>query len=371
MRHPPVVGWCAAKTMGSDDLDLLVSGHPEDVGRFHDRHVDALNEWFAQRAHDPDDVADLTAETLATALMEHRRATRPADEWLLGLAERQLSAYRRRGDAERRMRRRLGMKDGHLRRELVAASERGVPSYVLPSARTVLVTVAAVALAAILIVAFTGGRRDEPAPRPTAAPAGDRGLFGGALEPGVRYRPPSFIPSVSFEVADREWYLADGGATTSLLLQRRSDARAAQRAAELLILARMTEVYDPEQRGLTASLIPAPADLKAWLSAHPDLRVGGSEPVTVAGVPGEAFPAAVRFRRPAHTVSFCRRAARPACTAIAPGVLLLDGMRLRMIYLRAEPDPLLITLTAGPGGDLAALEAAAAPLLESLRIGAE
>jgi DNA-directed RNA polymerase specialized sigma24 family protein len=363
--------------MGSDDLDLLFSGHPEDVGRFHDRHVDALNEWFKPRVHDPDDVAELTAETFATALMEHRQAEEPADQWLLGLAERQLAAYRRRGDAERRMRRRLGMKDGHLRKELVAASARGVPTYQLPSARAVLTTAAALALAVILVVAFTGGRPDEPAPaRPTASPSASSGrqLFGGTLEPGVRYTVPSFVPALSFVVTDGEWYAGDASSTTNLLLERRNRVigrpGSERLPTELLNFARLTEVYDPARRGLTASLIPAPADLRAWLSAHPDLRVGRSEPATVAGVPGETFPVVVEFRRPAHADPFCRRpSGPPLCTAIAPGVLFLDDMRLRMTLVSVEPDPLLIVLMATPRGDLAELEAAAAPVLESLRIG--
>jgi hypothetical protein len=238
-------------------------------------------------------------------------------------------------------------------------------------------TAAAVALAVILVVAFTGGRRDEPlSPRPTTTPASaDRQLFGGSLQPDVRYRDPAFIPAVSFVVADTEWYAIDTSATTSLLLERRNrvpgQPDSERRPAQFLGFNRLTEVYDPERRGLTGSLVPAPADLVGWLSSHPDLEAGVPEQVTVAGVPGEAVSIVVRFRRPAHADPACRQAFRRACTAIAPGATFFDGTRMRAIVLRTEPDPLVITLIVAPRGDLDELEAAAAPVLRSLRIGVE
>jgi DNA-directed RNA polymerase specialized sigma24 family protein len=354
------------------DLDLLRSGHPEDVGRFHDRHVDAVNDWFRPRVHDPDDVPDLTAETFAAALMDWRRAEEPVDRWLLSHAERQLAAYKRRGDAERRMRRRLGMKDGHLRAELVAAAARGVPAYGLPRARAVLGAAAVLAIAIVLVVAFTGGRPDEPgqAARPTGTPASrERQLFGGTLAPNVRYRVGAFNPALSFVVRDSGWVAVNTGTTTSLLLARQPGGE--RPPTQFLVFARLTEVYEPGIRGRTASLRPAPADMAAWLADHPDLRAGKPEPVTVAGVSGEAVPITVRFRRPAHADPGCEEAFRRTCTAIAPGASFFDGTRLRMIVLPTEPDPLVITQMVAPGGDLEELEAAAAPLLESLRIGVE
>jgi RNA polymerase sigma factor (sigma-70 family) len=95
-----------------DDEDLLLSGSPEDFGRFYDRYVDMLLGYFARRVNDPDIAADLTAETFAAALASRkrfRRAATPAVAWLFGIAQHKLTDYRRRGSAEDRMRRRLGM----------------------------------------------------------------------------------------------------------------------------------------------------------------------------------------------------------------------------------------------------------------------
>jgi RNA polymerase sigma-70 factor (ECF subfamily) len=97
--------------MASDE-DLLLSGDPEDFGRFYDRYVDMLLGYFARRVNDPEVAADLTAETFAAALVARRRfrkAATPAVAWLFGIAQHKLADYRRRGAAEDRMQRRLGM----------------------------------------------------------------------------------------------------------------------------------------------------------------------------------------------------------------------------------------------------------------------
>jgi RNA polymerase sigma factor (sigma-70 family) len=94
------------------DEDLLLSGDPEDFGRFYDRYIDMLLGYFARRVHDPEVAADLTAETFAAALVARRRfrrASTPAVAWLFGIAQHKLADYHRRGAAEDRMRRRLGM----------------------------------------------------------------------------------------------------------------------------------------------------------------------------------------------------------------------------------------------------------------------
>jgi RNA polymerase sigma factor (sigma-70 family) len=109
-----------------DDEDLLLSGDPEDFGRFYDRYVDMLLGYFARRVNDPEIAADLTAETFAAALASRkrfRRAATPAVAWLFGIAQHKLTDYRRRGSAEDRMRRRLGMERvplGEEDRELIA-----------------------------------------------------------------------------------------------------------------------------------------------------------------------------------------------------------------------------------------------------------
>ena len=94
------------------DEALLLSGEPEDFGRFYDRYVRSLLAYFQRRTRDPEVAADLTAETFAAALsargrFEARRV--PASVWLFAIAHHKLTDYHRRGSAEDRMRRRLGI----------------------------------------------------------------------------------------------------------------------------------------------------------------------------------------------------------------------------------------------------------------------
>jgi RNA polymerase sigma-70 factor (ECF subfamily) len=108
------------------DEDLLLSGDAEDFGIFYDRYIDMLLGYFARRVNDPELAADLTAETFAAALVARKRFKRtatPAVAWLFGIAQHKLADYRRRGAAEDRMRRRLGMERvevGDDDRELIA-----------------------------------------------------------------------------------------------------------------------------------------------------------------------------------------------------------------------------------------------------------
>jgi RNA polymerase sigma factor (sigma-70 family) len=98
----------------SPDTDeaLLLSGEPEDFGRFYDRYVQSLLAYFQRRTRDPEAAADLTAETFAAALHARprfsARAT-PASVWLFAIAHHKLTDYHRSGSAESRMRRRLGI----------------------------------------------------------------------------------------------------------------------------------------------------------------------------------------------------------------------------------------------------------------------
>jgi RNA polymerase sigma factor (sigma-70 family) len=98
-------------TLLTDD-ELLSSDDPEAFGVFYDRHVKALLGYFARRTHDPEDAADLTAETFASALVARRRfkpGGPPATAWLFAIAARRLADYQRRGSVEQRMRRSLAM----------------------------------------------------------------------------------------------------------------------------------------------------------------------------------------------------------------------------------------------------------------------
>jgi RNA polymerase sigma-70 factor (ECF subfamily) len=106
------------------DEQLLLSGDPEDFGLFYDRYIELLLGWFARRVYDADAAADLTAETFAAALVARprfrARENVPAVAWLFGIAQHKLADHRRRGFAEERMRRRLGMRPVALAEDDVA-----------------------------------------------------------------------------------------------------------------------------------------------------------------------------------------------------------------------------------------------------------
>ena len=94
------------------DEALLLSGEPEDFGRFYDRYVRSLLGYFQRRTRDPEAAADLTAETFAAALAARERfqaRPAPASVWLFAIAHHKLADFHRRGSAENRMRRRLGI----------------------------------------------------------------------------------------------------------------------------------------------------------------------------------------------------------------------------------------------------------------------
>src|SRR3954447_15034854 len=95
----------------SDEL-LLASPEPAAFEEFYGRHVDTLLGFFARRTRNADLAADLTAETFAAALSARRRY-RPdagaAVAWLFGIAMKKLADAQRRGYAERKARRRLGL----------------------------------------------------------------------------------------------------------------------------------------------------------------------------------------------------------------------------------------------------------------------
>lgn len=263
-----------------------------------------------------------------------------------------------------------------LREELVAAAAREQartgPRLQLPALRPLALATAGLALTAILVIAIVGGLSgDRPADeRPVKPPAPEgRPLFDGTLFPGERYRTRNFAPTLSFVVTDDNW-LALETETQDVLALARIKRGGPERLGRwpTLVFQRINEVYDPSVRGRDAASTPAPADFHNWFAQHPDLRVSGTEPVTVAGVSGVSFDMEVRFTRPAHSDPFCPRTFRRTCTWLAPRLSLFDGMRLRFIQLRTEPEPLLIFTVVLPPRRLEPLNAAAAPVLDSLRI---
>lgn len=97
---------------GRTDEDLLASGEPAAFGLFYKRRVRDVLGYMMRRTGDPEAAADLTAETFAAAIVARRRFRpdgAPAGAWLFAIAHRKLVDYHRRGSADERARRRLGM----------------------------------------------------------------------------------------------------------------------------------------------------------------------------------------------------------------------------------------------------------------------
>ena len=264
-----------------------------------------------------------------------------------------------------------------LREELVAAAAReqqqgAAPRLRLPALRPLALATASLALTAIVVIAIAGGLSgDRPADeRPVKPPAPEgRPLFDGTLFPGERYHTRNFAPALSFVVTDDHWLAQETDSSDVLALSRVNRGGPGRPGRwPTLVFQRINEVYDPGVRGREAARTPTPADFHAWFAQHPDLRVSGTQPVTVAGVSGVSFGMEVRFTRPAHSDPFCRENFRRTCTWLAPTLSLFDGMRLRFIELRTKPEPLLIFTVVLPPRRLAPLNAAAAPVLDSLRI---
>jgi len=94
------------------DEELLSAPDARSFEEFYLRNVDMLLGYFARRTGDAELAADLASETFA-AVLAGRRRYKPrkgaAAAWLFGVASRKLADAQRRGYAERRMCRRLGM----------------------------------------------------------------------------------------------------------------------------------------------------------------------------------------------------------------------------------------------------------------------
>lgn len=265
-----------------------------------------------------------------------------------------------------------------LREQLVDAAEREqahrLPRWHAPAPRVVLAVAAAAAMALIVLLAASAlNTRPLEDERQAAEPTPEaRELFGGTIEPGVRYRTRAFIPALSFEVTGTAWQVVDTTQPDVLILDHGEgffDPGGERRPPPALWFMRVLQVNDPAVRGLVESEVPAPADLYAWMRKHPDLRVGPRRPVTVGGVAGESFGVAVRFRRPTHDVPDCRLRYQVVCTALTPLAAFQDGTLLRVTILETEPDPLVVMVQHFTRAGLREMEQEAAPVLESLRIG--
>ena len=97
-----------------DDETLLEQSpcDPDAFAVFYARHARTILAFFAARTRDPEDAADLMAETLAAALLgcaRYRRSGGPALGWLFGIARHKLTDSRRRGRVEHAARAKLGL----------------------------------------------------------------------------------------------------------------------------------------------------------------------------------------------------------------------------------------------------------------------
>jgi len=112
------------------DAELLRRARtdPDAFAEFCSRHVAALDRWFRGRVGAPALAADLTAETVAQALLSLRRFRDESDgsgaPWLFGIAQNLYRQYRRQERVETAARRRLGMPLRDFGGELDVVDER-------------------------------------------------------------------------------------------------------------------------------------------------------------------------------------------------------------------------------------------------------
>ena len=126
-------------TQSCSDDELLTGGGPDGFAVFYRRHVEAILRYHARWARDAEVAADLTAETFAAALESKHRFSPggpPARAWLFGIAVKKLADYRRRGYAEDRARRRLGMEASSPLRRTCAGSSPWPTTWRSPSSST-------------------------------------------------------------------------------------------------------------------------------------------------------------------------------------------------------------------------------------------
>jgi RNA polymerase sigma factor (sigma-70 family) len=113
--------------MAATDEELLIQQDAASFEVFYGRYFERLLTFFAWRTCDAELAADLTAETFAAALAARRRYRRKrgrADSWLFAIAYHKLADSQRRGYAEDRARRRLGIERIELTDDDIARIER-------------------------------------------------------------------------------------------------------------------------------------------------------------------------------------------------------------------------------------------------------
>lgn len=271
---------------------------------------------------------------------------------------------------------------GALRAQLLEAAAREQDRRWPPrvAVRLRVLAVAAVAIAALVVgVSALDLRSDERVAKPPPPERlTGRPLFGGSLEPGVRYVTRKLDPQISFEVSDGTWFVRDATGSDSLALERRRGANtpgAETGPLAYLFFERIVRVTDPG----TGRAVAAPRDLLAWLRRHPDLRAGESGRTTVAGRPARFLETTVAFTRPAQRDRVCEarlttrstdpNAPLPLCMKLTPDIGLPNGVRTRWIVLDVGGRPFMIEIEGWGKGPYDRVLGPAGRVLDSLQIG--
>lgn len=94
-------------------LGVTAGGGIADFSAFYEQHAERVVIYLAKRCLDPEVAVDLMAETFARAFAKRRSYRGTSDEaasaWIFGIAHRQLIDYFRRGKAEQKAVKRLGL----------------------------------------------------------------------------------------------------------------------------------------------------------------------------------------------------------------------------------------------------------------------
>jgi RNA polymerase sigma-70 factor (ECF subfamily) len=102
--------------------------HTLDIDALYERHREGLLRYFARRTADAEIALDLWAETFAQAVKGRRRYRGSSEEneaaWLYAIARNLLNAYLRKGYAEQRAVRKLGIERPPVTDELLRDVER-------------------------------------------------------------------------------------------------------------------------------------------------------------------------------------------------------------------------------------------------------
>jgi hypothetical protein len=266
-----------------------------------------------------------------------------------------------------------------LRAELVAAAARPVPRRPaltlprLPLRRIAVVAVVAAAVVAAIVVAPWSGRH-------TPTPAEHQGLpgqplFGGSLEPGVRYHTRALRPEISFRTSGNQWFVYAATSPTALVLQRRQgdSAKGTERPPQrFLMFLRLPTLVDPS----SGDIAPAPDDLVSALRANPDLGITSETRTRLYGRPATQLnfhiPAKPERVDPACEFAKVTVDTEPpavaTCAAFAPGVALPVSSSGRLIVPDGA-DPLVVAQIALVPSEAGRIARESQPVLDSVLIG--